>query len=416
MNLVLKELIAQIALSSSIKEATELYKMFEDILKNYVFILSFDKSSAAIPGLAVDKNFSKTGAIRGLYKYNNIFVLSEKTVDSLLCGEKEEIPIDYSISLDTQAVSYLYSYFFDRNNNRLPGDLDEFFRFIIEPDVNVDPIPHLTENIYNLKCGDNLAEIYNVKLAYEMFRNLDVDTFKNENKLKFHKTEFEIQQIAQQQMSQEIFRLTNEQFNIEYERMFHEQYIIILIIAIIRWKYSKKSIYTKIYTYFEMNQKYLGLMSVRDANLAYAIFSNKSNFFGKIQKNSDGLVRKMKAMAWDIFHFRYLEKASTFSFSRNADYFFPALCSFDDEFVKLIDFYKLGGLVYNKKDSDIYPFYAFGIDDMIELNDKHKMQIQEAFFTSDAIIERQNTCENKRKKFNQSILELEEEFFNLKKR
>ena len=40
-------------------------------------------------------------------------------------------------------------------------------------------------------------------------------------------------------MSQEIFRLTNEQFNVEYERMFHEQYIIILIIAIIRWKYSK---------------------------------------------------------------------------------------------------------------------------------------------------------------------------------
>ncbi|AMW79612.1 hypothetical protein AMD27_12415 [Acinetobacter sp. TGL-Y2] len=56
MNLGLKELIAEIAISSSIKEAAELYKMFEGILKNYVFILSFDKTSAAIPGLAVDKN------------------------------------------------------------------------------------------------------------------------------------------------------------------------------------------------------------------------------------------------------------------------------------------------------------------------------------------------------------------------
>jgi hypothetical protein len=53
------------------------------------------------------------------------------------------------------------------------------------------------------------------------------------------------------------------------------------------------------------------------------------------------------------------------------------------------------------------------MDDMVELSDKHKMQIQEAFFTSDAIIERQNTCENKRMRFNQSVLELEEEFFNL---
>lgn len=414
MNLGLKKLIAEIALSSSIKEAAELYKMFEGILKDYVFILSFDKSSAAIPGLAVDKNFSKTGAIRGLYKYNNVFILSEKTVDSLLSGKKEEIPIDYSISLDTQAVSYLYSYFFDRENNRLPEDLDEFFRFIIEQDVNVDPIPHLTENTYNLKCGGNLDKIYNVKLAYEMFRNLDFDTFKNENKLEFKKTDLEIQEIAQQQMSQEIFRLTDEQFNTEYESMFYEQYIIILIIAIIRWKYSNKSIYTQIYTYFKMNQKYLGWMSVRDANLVYAIYSSKSNFFGKIQKNSKELIKKMKAMAWDIFHFRYLEKASTFSLSEKADYFFPALCSFDDEFVKLIDFYKLSGLVYNRKDSDIYPFYAFGMDDMIDLSDKHKTQIQEAFFTSDAIIERKNTCEIKRMRFKQSILELEEEFFQLK--
>jgi hypothetical protein len=415
MNLGKKELIAEIALSSSIKEAAELYKMFEGILKNYVFILSFDKSSAAIPGLAVDKNFSKTGAIRGLYKYNNVFILSEKTVDSLLSGKKQEIPIDYSISLDTQAVSYLYSYFFDRDKSGLPKDLDEFFRFIIEPDVNVDPIPHLTENTYNLKCGGNLDKIYNVKLAYEMFRNLDVDIFKNENKLKFKKTDLEIQEIAQQQISQEIFRLTDEQFNAEYERMFHQQYIIILIIAIIRWKYSNKSIYTQIYSYFEMNQKYLGLMSVRDANLAYAIFTKKSKFFKKIEKNSNTLVEKMKAMAWDIFHFRYLEKVSTYSINENADYFFPALCSFDDDFVKLIEFYKLSGLVYNKNGTDIYPFYAFGMDEMTELSDKHKMQIQEAFFTSEAIIERQNTYETKRNRFSQSVIELEEELFNLKK-
>ncbi|KQF51296.1 hypothetical protein APC05_25875 [Acinetobacter pittii] len=77
MNLGLKKLIAEIALSSSIKEAAELYKMFEGILKDYVFILSFDKSSAAIPGLAVDKNFSKTGAIRGLYKYNKCLTVRE---------------------------------------------------------------------------------------------------------------------------------------------------------------------------------------------------------------------------------------------------------------------------------------------------------------------------------------------------
>ncbi len=96
MNLGLKKLIAEIALSSSIKEAAELYKMFEGILKDYVFILSFDKSSAAIPGLAVDKNFSKTGAIRGLYKYNNVFILSEKTVDSLLSGKKEVIYAELS--------------------------------------------------------------------------------------------------------------------------------------------------------------------------------------------------------------------------------------------------------------------------------------------------------------------------------
>ena len=56
MNLGLKELIAKIALSSSIKEAAELYKIFEGILKDYVFFSTHHMQPSVIVSTSNLKN------------------------------------------------------------------------------------------------------------------------------------------------------------------------------------------------------------------------------------------------------------------------------------------------------------------------------------------------------------------------
>jgi len=58
--------------------------------------------------------------------------------------------IDYSISLDTQAVSYLKSFIVGSTGGSLPKDIAEVLGFITRDDVYVDPIPYVLENLHNL--------------------------------------------------------------------------------------------------------------------------------------------------------------------------------------------------------------------------------------------------------------------------
>lgn len=414
MSVEIEKIIAAIVEAGNINDAVLLFSANFDLLENYIFFVSYDESSAILPSHAVDKDFKKTGAVRGLYQYKNVYIISRETIGNLLLKKEQIIPIDYSISLDTQAVSYLHRFFLEPEHKKLPLDFKEFFKFIADPKVNADPMPHMIENIYNLKNGGNIHAIYDVKYAYEKFRNIDYNYYIEENKFRFLIDDYEIKKIAQEQISKEIYRLSDTQFFEEYEKSFNIQYIIILIIAVIRWKYPQKHINTTLYKYFEMCQEYIGLLPVRDANLAYTVFLGKIEFYGEIEKNSDDFIRKLKGMAWDLFHFRHLEKVTTLKISDYTDYFFPAICSFDDRFVQLIEFYKLKGLAYKRGTSKIYPFYSFGIEDMIELTDKGRKKIEEDFFSNDAIMTRKMSYESKDKNFKDIILKLESEFFELK--
>lgn len=410
----IEKIIAAIVEAENINDAVLLFSTNFDLLENYIFFVSHDESSAILPSHAIDKDFKNTCAIRGLYQYKNVYIISSETIGNLLLKKEKKVPIDYSISLDTQAVSYFHRFFIDPEHKELPPDFKEFFKFIADPEINADPMPHMIENIYNLKNGGNIHAIYDVKYAYEKFRNIDYKYYIKENKFRFLIDNCEMKKISQEQISKEIYRLSDSQFFDEYEKSFNIQYIIILIIAVVRWKYPRKHINTILYKYFEMCQEYIGLLPVRDANLAYAVFLGKIEFYSKIERNSSDFIRKLKGMAWDIFHFRHLEKVTTLKISDYTDYFFPAICSFDNSFVQLIDFYKLKGLAYKKGSSTIYPFYSFGMEDMIELTDKGRKKIEEDFFSNEAIVARKMSYESKAKNFKDIILKLESEFFELK--
>lgn len=410
----IEKIIAAIVEAENINDAALLFSANFDLLENYIFFVSHDESSAILPSHAIDKDFKNTCAIRGLYQYKNVYIISSETIDSFFLKKEQIIPIDYSISLDTQAVSYFHRFFIDPEHKELPPDFKEFFKFIADPEVNADPMPHMIENIYNLKNGGNIHAIYDVKYAYEKFRNIDYNYYIKEGKFRFLIDDSEIKKIAQQQISREIHRLSDSKFFDEYEKKFNLQYIIILIIAVIRWKYPKKHINTMLYKYFEMCQEYIGVIPVRDANLAYTVFLGKTKFYSEIEKNSDDFIRKLKGMAWDIFHFRHLESVTTMKLNDYTDYFFPAICSFDKRFVQLIEFYKLKGLAYKKGTSRVYPVYSFGIEDMIELTDKGRRKIEEDFFNNEVIMDRKISCESTAKNFKETILKLETEFFELK--
>lgn len=92
-------------------------------------------------------------------------------------------PIDYSIALDTQALSYLAPYL-EGGSTRLPRDFHEVFEFISRDEVNVDPIPYMVENIPNAASEEKIAEIRRRMEAYEVLRTIDTEWLRSNGEVR----------------------------------------------------------------------------------------------------------------------------------------------------------------------------------------------------------------------------------------
>ena len=142
----IRKLIARICNAESLAESYDLYKTYFHVLRKCKFV--FSAENGGYPAFAVNKTFPAGGAIRSLFSADKVFVLDEAIAQQMESGFST-FPIDYSISLDTQALSYLEPYL-RGSGSRLPADFAEVFSFIARLDVWVDPIPYLHENLANL--------------------------------------------------------------------------------------------------------------------------------------------------------------------------------------------------------------------------------------------------------------------------
>jgi hypothetical protein len=192
-----RKLLANIANSDSPSEALTLFQKVAPQLKNCKIVLASNRGG--IPGFAVNRSFSGGAAVRSLFKTEKVLVLDENTVREM-SSEKVTYPIDYSISLDTQALSYLEPYI-DNRTARLPQDFDEVFKFIARDDVFVDPMPYCLENLPNLGKPAADEKIFHKLRAYEVLRNLDSQWLHTHGKVRAYLSEQELTKCAQEQMS-----------------------------------------------------------------------------------------------------------------------------------------------------------------------------------------------------------------------
>ncbi|NSL93041.1 hypothetical protein [Acetobacter syzygii] len=149
-----EEIVSYIGSLSSEAEALLAYSVFHERIPEYKFIFASEKGG--IPGLAVNHSFPSGGYIRSLFKTERILVLDPQTFRDMKFGQAT-YPIDYSISLDTQALSYLVPYI--KTGKAVLG-FDDVFNFISRLDVNVDPSPYMGENLFRLNNKNELNKIF----------------------------------------------------------------------------------------------------------------------------------------------------------------------------------------------------------------------------------------------------------------
>ncbi len=168
----IRQIIGEICTASSLGESLRIFDRYSSRLSSCKII--FSAKNGAIPGFSINRDFSDGSVVRSLFSSDSVLVIDRETLEEMKKGGSTTYPFDYSISLDTQALSYLEPYI-TGNSSRLPKDFEEIFKFISREDVNVDPLPYMLENLLNLSDPIKAERIYEKIKAYEILRTIDAD-------------------------------------------------------------------------------------------------------------------------------------------------------------------------------------------------------------------------------------------------
>ena len=404
----IRSLMARICNADSLAEALEIFRHAGPLLDGCKFV--FAAKSGAEPGFAVNRTFSSGASIRSLFNTERVVVLDTETVREMRSG-KATYPIDYSISLDTQAVSYLEPFINGKASASLPSDMKEVFDFIARDDVSVDPIPYMLENVHNL-CDQAAADRIYAKLRiYEILRTLDTQWLQSRGEVRSVLSEQDLTKHAQEHIARMFADRDNETFVKGLTFRYQFVYSHLLKMTLIQMSSPKTSVAKRMLQFLEFCDSRMATMNGRETALARTYFERGQDltFFGKIQKGKPDLFQLLGGMTWDLWHVRQLEEAMTFKPARQARYFFPALLTFDKRLVEVIDLYPLKVCAFKEGESEPMPVFDGDWFDLVTAEEAAKDSIKERFFASEARASRDARRDGVKPRITEIVKELEAE-------
>lgn len=381
--------IERIGSARSLDEAIFFFRNSSPAVQTYKFV--FSSAAGTTPGFSVNKNFSKTAAVRSLFPNEKVFVIDSKTLAQMENGPAT-FRIDYSISLDNQALSYLDP-FFENKLSRIPDDMLEVFEFISRPEVFVDPQPYMNENLHNLHSNEDIAKIRDRLRAYEVLRTLDLEELKRSQAITTILSPKKLETNTHKLVAEMFKRRKNKRFIKNMAIRYLMIYCLLLKMISIQLRSPQRSTKNKLLDFLKFCHTDLKALSFREISLAkrYFDFGQSFKFFEKIQKNRDALFQSITGMVWDLYHIRQLEEDMVMASKGEVRYFFPAILSFDKGLNEVMDLHQLKSIAFCKSLNKTVPFYYGDFINDITDNNHDSKEAMSYFFEREQIESRDAT-------------------------
>lgn len=409
----IESIVTTICNAEDLAEAFAMYQVFGPLVKDYKFVFASERG--ALPGFAVNRTFSSGAAVRGLFRTPRVFVLDPDTMLEMQSG-KATYQIDYSISLDTNAMSYLTPYLSGMRKPPMPADFQEVFEFIAKPDVNVDPMPYLLENIARADASPSPDKVFSTFLSYEVLRTIDVEWLRRCGAVRSTQPQDMLAADAQQRLSKMHFDLRSPQFTntMKFRHMF--VYAYLLEMALIQLRFPRETLEEKIGQFLDFSDKKLAAIALRLTAIARAFFQRGTHikFFRKVEKGRDDLLMQLRNMAWDIWHLCQLEEAMTYQLVEGSRYYFPAILTFDKGFIEIMDLCSVKSLAYKRGSTRPIPVYDIDFTDLLRSEDMGGVSPLEHYFYDDAVRRRAAEREQAKRSLPEVVASLERQLMALK--
>jgi hypothetical protein len=261
------QLIEHIAKATSTAESAVAFKLFEKELTGCRFV--FAAEVGGLPGFAVDKTFSSGAAIRSLFQSERVLVLDHSSIEAREGGY--DYAYDYSISLDTSAVSVLKPFLDGRKG--VPGDIAEVIEFITSNNVSFDPLPYAFENFANLDRGISAAErMYEKALGYETLASADLEYLKQTGILRSSLDPDSLARRSARMIATMYDGNASRDFVDEMYRLRRTIYALLLKMAVIQIRDPKRSLKKKLGDLLSFCDQDLATMHLRELVIAKEYF------------------------------------------------------------------------------------------------------------------------------------------------
>lgn len=333
---------------------------------------------------------------KSLFKNNNLTFLNESIVNAYKTRKKPEFKIDYTVSFDTQFVSYIEKYFtYKRFKDEI--EFEEILYKLIDNNVQSDYSPYMMEN---MSKGENKEGIkQNIEHVVKFFSLDKTSSILLKNMRVDSNEEFK------NRLSPILYNIDNITYSSMFEEFsFWQKVLYIILMKIVIINYEESTIEKKIKVLMKFMHDELNVIFARELVLAKEFFEKDTDiiFFQKVRDINNKTLPRLNNMAWDFALMRLLERSLASRPIKEADFYISYFLTFDKGLSQLIDLYPIKAFIYFEENNDYNIIPEIDIIGFLE-----EYGLDEKYFNENAINYRASKCTRDISKYNNLEKQLE---------
>ena len=375
----------------TLNDAAQLWIDAHEELWDYTLILSCDGEGGGLPWPArLDLNGK--AYIRSIFSRSRLWFVNRHILEEMARdGGHVNIPVDYSISFDTNAANYLRTMV----EGKSPEIIDVFrevMRTLSGKSFNWDIMPFLRERSRDVLAGDPavLDHIWRTVYATEYFAGCDAAEFARSGALALTVPESQVTAKSQDILGS-FHRLETRRAQSGMDRDFALFYAFVLKIAAIerqlpgRSTSGKKLLMLLEFFHSEVSAMFLNVL------WAGASFFQQGSQFRPLQKLSatgENLLRNAANIAWDFHHVTMMRQYAT-TIGRDRSFMVPYLLTFDRGIADLMDGFANRSCLI--KTAEEFPAFIpdINVEQWFHINWPHLNEHIHNYFSADALKSRE---------------------------
>jgi hypothetical protein len=354
-----REFLYEVQHAANLFHVLNVWMKFSEHLAGVDLIYSHpDPVGTPLPVLSWPHELFRDGGLRPFFAGPYLYFINNQIITRMVPGERVEVKVDYSISLDTNAASYVED-FVNNNRTNVPAGFIKAMEFMLEHRPNFDYSFYLMENTPNYRDPAKAVRIRQKLIAIQKLDYADRDHYKRTGEVKALVSDAQLEALTDVKLHQFYVRRQAERGAFSYEH-WHDILYVMLLKIIEYCRRSKVPLERKIEQLFDFMHEEMNAYFDRLTVVALKLFENRNSltFFNPLNKggsarNREGLRNTIRGMAWDLTLIRILEQLS--ATKMGGDYFVPLFLSSDQKMLKLFDTHPLLASVAHGGEGQVVP-------------------------------------------------------------